>query len=290
MADIEHTRMEHAAHASTEQVIMLLHDPSPQIIRALLSNQNLSEDHILVIAGRKNLPADIFTAIFRDNRWSESYPIRRALASNPKTPISVALSIARYLRLFDLAEMARSPLTSLVFRHKVESIIIERVPTMPLGYKKSLAKMASGNVLLRLLKDPNQEVIALCLNNPRLLESHLYSIISHDETNAETIRTIARHPIWSIRSLVRLALVRNKHTPSALSERFLHSMNTLELTGLSADTSLPKSIYPLISHEFLSRGVKPVNRIEDQVFEIDENDDTGLENFSETEINDTGEH
>ena len=32
-------------------------------------------------------------------------------------------------------------------------MIIERIPTMPLGNKKTLAKKAAGNVLLKLLQD-----------------------------------------------------------------------------------------------------------------------------------------
>lgn len=279
MAESEEVRAELAATAGVEVFARLLHDPSFRVIRALLGNINLREEDVLVLANRKNLPVDILESVARDNRWAKSYPIRLALAKNPKTPLSVSLTIARYLHLFDIAEMTRSPVIPLAFRHKVEAIVIERIPGMPLGYKKSLAKMSVGNVLLKLLQDRDAEVVALCLDNPRMLESHLFKVISRKDTAAETIRLIAEHRNWSSRSLVRYALVRNEHTPLAFTERFLQTMKVLDLQELYVDPTLPKTTKPLVHRELLSRGREPQERVDEQVFEIDENDDWALEDF-----------
>jgi hypothetical protein len=281
MSDAEEGKIAQAAYAGSEQIVTLLHDPSPEVVKALLGNSSLREEDVLAIANRKNLPASVLDMIGRDKRWTESYPIRLALARNPKTPISISLSIVRYLHLFDIAEMTRSHLLPLPFRHKVESIVMERIPTMPLGNKKALAKMVAGNVLFRLLQDDEDEVIALCLANPRMQESHLFKFISRKDTRAETIRMIAGHQNWSGRPLVRYALVRNEHTPLAISERFLQTMKVLELRELHADPTLPPEARPLVYRELLSRGQDPGDRIEEQVFEVDENDDESLENFTE---------
>jgi hypothetical protein len=282
MPDAELTKLEQAASADKEHILTLLHDPSPQVIRTLLANRNLSEDDVLVIAARKNLPPEILSDIARDKRWSESYPVRRALAGNPKTPLSVSLSLTRFLRLFDLAEMARSPHIPLAFRHKVEAIVMERIPTMPLGLKKSLAKIAVGDILLKLLRDHDPEVIGLCLGNPRLIESQLYKIISRKDTISETIRMIADHPNWSSRTLIRYALVRKDNIPLSVAERFLTFMKILELRELYQDPSLPVSVKPLVHRELLRRGQEPWKRVEEAVYEIDENDEDAIEDFADT--------
>ena len=127
---------------------------SPRVVRALLQNRNLTEEDVLIIANRTNLPQDILEMIAKDRRWSGSYPIRLALARNPRSPLTVSLSVARFLRIFDLEEITQEPLTSpWSCGNKVETMIMERVPTMPLGNKKTLAKKAAGNVLLKLLQD-----------------------------------------------------------------------------------------------------------------------------------------
>jgi len=232
--------------------------------------RNLIEEDVLIIMKRKNLPPDILETIFKDKRWAESYPVRLALARNPRSPLSVSLSIARYLRLFDLEEITRSHFIPLVFRNKVEMIINERVPAMPLGNKKTLAKRAAGGVLLKLLMDADAEVVKLCLNNPHMTEARLFKVISRADTRAETILMIAKHPNWSSRPLIRFSLARNAHTPLARAARFIAEMKIMDLRELSADPSAPAAIKPLIHRELLRRGEEPGQAREDRVFEIDD--------------------
>jgi hypothetical protein len=270
MSESEETRRELATTAGEEEIASYLHDPSPKVIRALLQNRHLSEEDLTIIAKRKNLPSDILEMIFKDKRWSESYPVRLALARNPRSPLSVSLTIARYLRIFDLEEITRCHFIPLVFRHKVEMIINERLPTMPLGNKKTLAKKATGGVLLKLLLDADAEVVKLSLNNPHITEGHLFKVISRSDTREDTIRMIAEHPNWSSRSLIRVSLVRNVHTPLSFSTRYITEMKIMDLRELYADPSLPVTIKPFIHRELWERGEEPKLVVEEKIFEISE--------------------
>ncbi len=276
----EEARAAKASMAREGEIANFVHDPSPRVIRALLENPSLSEDDILVIAGRKNLPGEILDAIFKDKRWSESYPVRLALAKNPKTPLFSALSIARFLRLFDLAEITRSHVLPVIYRKKLESIVIEKIPTLALGVKKTLAKISAGEILLALIRDGYPEVVKLCLDNPHLVEAHLYKIIGRRTTTPGTIRTIADHRTWTYRYHVKFALVRNEHTPLARSVLFLPGLKTGDLKDLFRDPSLPGSIRPYIHRELIERGEDPsdIGAEEERVFEIGEEE---LEEFDE---------
>jgi hypothetical protein len=271
MSNARRDKTELAATANGEEIDRFLHDPSPGVIRELLGNRNLTEEHILIIAKRMNLPADLLAAIAKDKRWSESYLVRLALARNPRTPLSVSLSIARYLHLFDLEELTRSPVLPLLIRHKVEGIIIERISIMPLGNKKTLAKKAAGKVLLKLLQDPDPEVVQLCLMNPYLTEAQLFKVINHVAgVTAETIRLIATHPKWSNRSRILFSLTRNALTPLPLSVRFLETLKLMDLRELYADPAVPVTIKPFVHSELLARGEEPGKVYEEQVYEINE--------------------
>jgi len=277
MPDTEDKRIELALLGEADKIAQYVYDPSTKVIRALLGNRHLTEEDVLIIANRKNVPADILETIAKDKRWAESYPVRLALARNPKSPLSVSLSIARYLRLFDLEEIARCHFIPSSFRRKVEMMIIERIPTLPLGNKKTLAKKASGNVLLKLLQDNDPDVVQLCLNNPHLVEGHLYKVISRADTVSETIRMIALHPNWSSRSLIRFSLARNGHTPLSVSVRFLSSMKIMDLRELYADPSLPVTIKPFIHRELWERGEHAEKSGEETVYEIDEDEMESLD-------------
>lgn len=283
MSDSEEIREERASTAAADEIETFLHDPSPRVIKALLANKGLQEEDVLIITTRKNLPGDILEAVAKERRWADSYPIRLALAKNPKTPLFTALSIVRYLRLFDQAEVLRSPALPLIFRQKVEAILIEKVPTMALGVKKTLAKIASGNVLLALIRDGYPEIVAICLNNPHLIEANLFKIINRENTGPATVRQIANHPNWSSRYLIRFSLVRNRRTPLARAVLFISGLKTRDLKELYIDPSLPADIKPCIHRELLERG-ENMDRVqsgrlqdEEQIYEFEEQEADELE-------------
>jgi hypothetical protein len=273
MLDTEETRAAQAASASFEEIPLFVHDPSSKVLLALFENRDLTEEHILIVANRKNLSPEVLNAVFKDARWSESYPVRLALAKNPKTPLFTALSIARFLRLFDLADLARNHLLPVIYRKKLEAMVIEKIPTLALGIKKTLAKVAAGEVLISLIKDGYPDVIKLCLENPHLVEAHLYKVISHKMTTPGTIRTIAENRNWTFRYHVKFALIRNEHTPLARSVLFIADLKTADLRELYRDPHLPPGVRPYIHRELLERG-EDTERLsgpgEEIIFVIDE--------------------
>jgi hypothetical protein len=275
MSESEDQRAQRASAASESEIALYVQDPSSKVIKALLENRSLSEEHILIIAHRKTLPSDVFDAIFRDKRWAESYPVRLALARNPKTPLFTALAICRFLRLFDLAELARNHLLPVLYRKKVEAIVIEKIPTLALGIKKTLAKVSSGEILLALIQDGYPEVVRQCLENPHLIEAHLYRVISRKTTMPATIRTIADHKNWTCRYHIKFALLRNEHTPLSRSVFFLPDIKTADLRELYRDPHLPSGIRPSLHRELLERGEDPrmfAISEEDPIYEIEENE------------------
>jgi hypothetical protein len=224
----------------------------------------------LIIANRKNLPDDVLEALAKDKRWAESYPIRLALAKNPKTPLFVALSISRYLRLFDLVEIGRSHLLPLTFRHKIENIIIEKIPTMPNGIRRTLAKISSGNVLLTIMQDRDADIVKACLNNPHLVEAHLFKVVVRHDAFPGTIRMISEHQKWSSRYAIRLALLRSSHTPLARCVRFLEDIRTRDLKDLYDDSTIPQGIKPYIHSELMGRGAGLDMEEVERIYEIGE--------------------
>jgi hypothetical protein len=267
-------RIERAATVLEEGLDPFLHDPSPRVLKALLTNRVLTEEHALVIANRRNLPGELLEAIAKDRRWAESYPVRMAISKNPKTPLFISLSLARHLRLFDLADITRDHFLPLPYRKKIEAMIVERIPAMPLGIKKTLARRAAGNVLFTLLLSRDAEIVQTCLGNPHLMESHLFKYISRENSLRETISMIAAHPNWSSRATIRLSLVRNAQTPLSSCIRFFSRMTAQDLRELYADPLVPITVKPFIHRELWERGIEALPPNDDEiVYEMDETDD-----------------
>lgn len=207
-------RLQQALTADQQGIYHLLEQPTPALLRALLRNPALDEHHLLALLKQRGLPTELFSLIQRHIEATEtSYQLAKALARHPETPPHTDLAILPRLYLFDLAELSRHPQASPDQRMAAERLIIQRLPTQPLGNKLTLARQGSAAIVEALLKEGQPQVVAVCLDNPRLKEGALHQFLSSGATSAETISQVARHPHWQHRPNLQLAILKHPRTP-----------------------------------------------------------------------------
>lgn len=203
-----------ALTADKQAIYTLLEQPSPGLLRALLRNPALDEQHLLVLLKQHGLPTELFGLIQRRlEAASDGYQLAKALARHPETPPHIAQAVLPRLYLFDLAALSCHPQATPDQRLAAERLIIQRLPTQPLGNKLTLARQAAAVVLAALLKEGLPLVVAVCLDNPRLKEGALHQFLSSGAANAETISQVARHPRWQHRPNLQLAILKHPRTP-----------------------------------------------------------------------------
>ena len=253
MTDVQKA-LQMAMDADEEKLRSLVHHRSPHVISKILMNPNLTEDIVRMIANRRNIGSEILESIFYDKRWNSSYRITLALSKNPKTPQKISLSLVGLLRVFDLADLTRNQQISVNVRMKAESHILEKILSMPIGIKKSLARRGSNTIVMRLIEDGMEEVVNICLDSSLLTEGDICKVISMKKVASHVIRQIAAHPKWSLRYHVQWALILNNHTPLANVVEFLKKMKTTDLRELYALSNTPISTRPFIYRELFDRG------------------------------------
>ncbi len=111
---------------------------------------------------------------------------------------------------------------------------------LTLGERKSLARTHRREDLLLLLRDPHPAVVVILLDNPHLTESDVVRIAAFRPAVPESLARIAAHPRWSLRHLVKRALVFNPATPLADAIRIATTLRVAELGELAADPALPE--------------------------------------------------
>lgn len=115
-----------AIFANREVRNLLIHDPKKMVSLAVLTNGKVNESEALQYAQRKDLSEDVILAIAKEQKWKKSYPIKLAVISNPKTPLSVAISLLSHLHEKDLKSLSRDKDVSSVLRWKAEEILGKR--------------------------------------------------------------------------------------------------------------------------------------------------------------------
>ena len=99
-----------------------LFDPDPKVFEALLVNQRLREDDLLVVANSDRASPAQLQLLAADTKWSYRYAIRKALVMNPLTPRSAAASMLRFLSKRDLEMIHDHPRTTIYVRRCIERL------------------------------------------------------------------------------------------------------------------------------------------------------------------------
>jgi hypothetical protein len=110
-----------AARRCSEALIKeLLFDDDDRVLTALLVNQRLREEHLLLLMNSTKVTAGQLAIIASDRKWSFRYPIRKGLVLNVLTPRSIAASQLRFLTRRDRRDIYRNPQTSVYLRRCIE--------------------------------------------------------------------------------------------------------------------------------------------------------------------------
>ena len=112
-----------AVLANREARNLLIRDPNKMISLNVLKNAKVNESEVLQYAQRRDLAQDIILGIAQDQKWKKNYPIKFALVSNPKTPLSVSITFVPHLHERDLKLLLRDKNVSSVLRHRAEEIL-----------------------------------------------------------------------------------------------------------------------------------------------------------------------
>ncbi len=275
-----------AQSAEGEELWQALRSRHHEALLNAAHNRNLTEDMALFIIKQKSSPPEALGFLASDVRFKGSYRVKLALAKNPRTPQRVSLSLLKYLRIFDMADLSRNHFIPAVLRQKVELTLMEKVPALPAGMKIALSRRANSRVLESIMQQGDRRAIDACLGSPRLTEEMLYRLLNKQTAKPLLVRAVAEHPVWSLRYLVRYALIRNFHTPMQYVEAFIEGMKSADLRDIHADPRLPLSTRPFIFRE-LRRRNEPVETEEERVYELSEDDalseDDGLHALSDGE-------
>ncbi len=264
--------MRFALTAGPEELWQFVRDAHPAVIANVLLNRHLNEEMAAFIAKKKTAPPEVLGFLSQDVRFKDNYKLKFSLCKNPATPQRVTFSLLKFLRIFDLAEIARDQHVPIAVRQKIEHLFAERIPSMPLGVRTALARRCHSSILVMLMEAGGEGVIRACLDSPALTEAFIYRIINRPSTGGEVIRLIAGHAKWSLGYNIRFGLIRNFHTPMPAVLKFVGGMKTADLRDLYTDPKLPSATRHFIFSELCERG-EPIEKREDEVYELSEDED-----------------
>ena len=185
----------------------ILHDP------ANAAASELTEDHALSLLKRSDITTTALALLGRNPSAMKSRKVLLALATHPRTPRHISIPILRRLFTFDLMQVTLTPAVAVDIKRAAEEQILNRLESLSLGERISLARRASGRIAAALLLDAEVRVISTALDNTHLVEASVVTALMKNNAPESLFAAASEHPQWALRREVQIALLRSENLP-----------------------------------------------------------------------------
>jgi hypothetical protein len=211
-----------------------------------------NEDRALAVLKNSDLSGEQIEEIRKNAAAMSSRKVRLAMASHLRTPRRIALRLIREFYTFDLMQFSQMPAAPADLRRVADDQLITRLKSITLGERISLARRSSVHVVSALLTDKEASVWQPALENPRLTESAVVKALQRRVT-CGFVEAVCHHSKWSVRAEVRIALLRNAHTPLGRALEFARRLPPTQLRDILRASRLPENAKICLRKELDSR-------------------------------------
>jgi hypothetical protein len=202
----------------------------------------LNEDLALALLKNRDLPADDLDAIYKNVAVMKSRKVRLALAAHPRVPRRIALRLIREFYTFELMQFSLMPAAPADLKRITGELLVTRLSSITLGERIALARRSSALVAGAMLLDRESRVWKPALENARLTEDAVVKALRRPHVTPAFVEAVCRHTKWSLRHEIRIALLRNAHTPLARALEFARSIPPARLRDILHSSRLPEKI------------------------------------------------
>jgi len=178
--------------------------------------------------------AEVIEELLLARHLLAGYAVGRALARHVRTPEVAALRLLPGLYWRDLLEITLDVRLRPSVRRSAEKYLVQRLVSLSVGEKISLARRASAAVITELRQDSSLRVIAALFDNPRLTEQLLVPLAARS-TSPRVLDLVAKSPRWGRRYEIRAALAKNAASPFRAVFAILPTLRRDDVAAVAAD-------------------------------------------------------
>ncbi len=235
---------------------VLIHEPEPEVIVAVLDSGKATHREALVLALQKTSTAQVLAKIGVNKEWTQRYPIKFALVNNPNTPGDIAMGMVVDLLQSDLIRVIQSAdmapgiraAAEKQFRHKVSELSVEE--------RVRMAEKASLELVEIFMDDNNAKVHVALLGSPGLREGHVMKFLKRKYTDSEVLNEIANNSNWTNNYSILLALVSHPNLPKPQGVKLMKSLSPYDLRDLSRNRDISSAVQGAAMQMYMSKGGK----------------------------------
>lgn len=229
--------------------------PSPElaaILAELDAGREPEELRLLAVLRRPECPRDLIDRLCSCRWVLRRQRVATLVVRHPACRHSFAWQVLPYLGWHDLHEVCRDARTAPAIKAQAERKLGERLASMTLGERISLARVASRGVVRVLLNDPDVACIEALLNNPRFTEDEALRLLVANP-NPSCLAALLRHEVWGRRRAVVRVAVRSPRLPLGLLAGLAASLSDREIVDLLRGGEAPDALRDALAELLAAR-------------------------------------
>jgi len=121
-------RLQLALKGGREIRSILVKDTNKEVMLSVLDNQKITESEVEMIARSRSVPEEALRRISKNREWLKNYAVSFALATNPKTPPGIAVTLISGLKIKDLVILEKNKNVPELVRSAAKRLVAARKP------------------------------------------------------------------------------------------------------------------------------------------------------------------
>ena len=234
----------------------MVHSQVAEEIRAAAMDRRMTEDLALALLVRRDLRGEVLDELSKNVTVMKHRKVIVALVCHPRTPRYVSMPITRRLYTFELLKIAVLPPVPADVKMIAEEAIINRLETISSGERLTLAKSGSTRIAAALLADAEPRVIDAALLNSRLTEPFVVKALMREDARQHLVHAVCRHPKWSLRKEIQIALLKSPHTPLPRAIYIAEQLSSNALREILATARLSEDLKSFLIDEVERRKIQ----------------------------------
>jgi hypothetical protein len=230
-----------------------IHSASEKDLLAAVSSPKLNEDLARALFQRRDLSVEILAALAQNHAALKIRAVLVGLVWHPKTPRHISIPLTRHLFTFELMQAVLQPGVPADLKVKIEDALINKMSTISAGERITLAKRGSTRIAAGMLTDTDPRILEAALNSPYMTEAFVAKALTSPDSTSRLFELTWRHPKWSLRTDVRIAMLRAAKTPPHIALEIVKSMPSVQAKNALSSSRMNAALKARLLEEISER-------------------------------------
>ncbi|MCD4750929.1 MAG: hypothetical protein K8R59_16265 [Thermoanaerobaculales bacterium] len=238
-----------------------LSDMGPTELLDFVQRETILEGQATEILRNPYCTAEIAEMVAQTPGLLSSHRICALVCTVEGMPLSRVVDLMVILPWGPLMQLTQAPRTPPAVRRLAERRLLHRLPKMTLGEKIALARRAHRALFPHLIGAGDEEVFLALLDNPRLTEADLVSLLNTRPPTPGVVTALLRNSRWSCRRGIMVALARCPGAPLPLVLSALAQLPRRDLQELARDPRVSNQVREQVKRLVQRRGGVSAGRV-----------------------------